>query len=159
MRIPGFPRRDRQTSEDLATDGVYVERRPGESTEAFETRLAAAAQEREGGRPFARPIRPVADRRDGGRRTEAPRSRRRHGFGMVGLAVTLVAVLGVLWMVLAAREGSFAGGGAVVDQKIAEVTAPAKVAASQAVDRTGQAVQNAGQAIEHQGEKIRKTAN
>ncbi|OYW42582.1 MAG: hypothetical protein B7Z38_04535, partial [Rhodobacterales bacterium 12-64-8] len=56
-----------------------------------------------------------------------------------------VAAVGALWMVLAAQEGSFAAGGAVVDRKIAEITAPARVATNEAVVRTGAAVQNAGQ--------------
>lgn len=59
--------------------------------------------------------------------------------------------------VLAAREGSFAAGGAVVDQKVAEVTQPARIAINETADRTGAAVQNAGQALETQGEKLRET--
>jgi hypothetical protein len=160
MRIPGFHRRDRQAIADPAAGQVYVERRPGESTEAFEMRLAAAASERETGRGFARTPSPaVVAAREEQRRSSVPKPRRRHGLSMIGLAVTLVAVLGVLWVVLAAREGSFAGGGAVVDHKVAEVTAPARMAVNQAVDRTGQAVKNAGQVIENQGEKIRQKAN
>ena len=91
-------------------------------------------------------------------RAEARAHRRRGGVGLVSVLVVLVAALGVLWLILAAREGSFAGGGAVVDQKVAEVTAPARVAANEAVDRTGAAVQNAGQTLESQGERIRERA-
>ena len=160
MRIPGFHRKDRQAIADPAAGTVYLERRPGESTGAFEMRLAAAAEQREAGRGFARRTTPppMADSREKAVKAHRP-PRRRHGFGLVGMAVTLVAVLGVLWLALAAREGSFAAGGAVVDQKIAAATQPAKVAAAQAVDRTGQAVQNAGQALETQGQKIREKAN
>jgi hypothetical protein len=166
MRIPGFNRPNRQPTADPAPGQVYLERRPGETTGAFEMRMAAAARESETSGVFSR--RPVAasaaaaaaqPARRADVRAPPPPRRRRRGFGLVGMAVALVAVLGVLWLVLAAREGSFAGGGAVVDQKIAEVTSPARAAANQAVDRTGAAVQNAGQAIETQGQKIRKTAN
>jgi hypothetical protein len=157
MRIPGFNRPDREPALAAAGQG-YLERRPGESAEAFEMRMAAAAREREAARP---PVwgrrQPKAATRPDERRPE--RTRRRRGFGMIGLAVTLVAVLGALWLVLAAREGSFAAGGALVDQKLAEVTSPARVAATQAVDRTGAAVQSAGQALETQGQKIRKAGN
>ena len=160
MRIPGFHRRDRQAIADPAAGQVFLERRLGESTGAFEMRLAAAAHEREAGRGFARRTTPPPPARpDKIAKAPKPPRRRHGGFGLVGVAVTLVAVLGALWLALAAREGSFAGGGNVVDQKIAEVTLPAKAAASQAVDRTGQVVQNAGQAIENQGQKLRQAAN
>jgi hypothetical protein len=38
------------------------------------------------------------------------------------------------------------------------VTQPARVAATEAVDRTGAAVQNAGEALENQGQRIRESA-
>jgi hypothetical protein len=166
MRIPGFRRKDRPASADPATGEVYLERRPGESAGAFEMRLAAAARERELNRGFARRAELPTPRRDADEpprkiaKAPKPPRRRRGGFmNLVGVAVTVVAVLGVLWVVLAVREGSFAGGGKVVDQKIAELSAPARNAANQAVDRTGRAVQDAGQAIENQGEKIKRSAD
>jgi hypothetical protein len=157
MHIPGFRRRV------LAGGETYVERRPDESLESYEQREAEAreaayrpipADERhayEEGRRDQHRAEVQADRR-------VERPRRRGGFGLVGLLVVLVAALGVVWITLAAREGSFAQGGAVVDEKLAEVTQPARVAATEAVDRTGQAVQNAGQALENQGERIRENA-
>jgi hypothetical protein len=155
MRIPGF------TREDRVADTAYLERRPGESSEAFEARMAAAAEAREHG-PAGEPDRReayVQGRRDERRReAREERPRRRGGFGLVGLLVVLVAALGVVWLALAAREGSFAAGGAVVDQKIAAVTEPARDAATRAVDRTGQAVENAGQALENQGQRLREEA-
>ena len=154
MRFPGFPSKDRQAR---LADEAYLSRRPGESAAAFEARMAAAASERQAapGVFARRPVIPPATKRP----PEPRPRRRRHGLGLIGAVVTLAAVLGALWVALAVHEGSFSAGGAVVDRKIAEAALPAKVAASQAVDRTGQAVQNAGQAIESQGEKIRKTAN
>ncbi len=175
MRIPGFSRPERRPA-DSEAETAYLERRPGESGAAFEDRLAAAAAARQ---PVAQRAAYVEGRQDGhaderardkrvrdehvreeqvrARRAERPR-RRGGGLGFAGVIVALVAVLGVLWLVLAARHGSFAAGGAVVDQKIAEVTSPAKVAADQAIDRTGQAVQNAGQALQSQGQRIRQAA-
>ena len=160
MQIPGFgPRRSPVVD---AADHVVVERRPGESLEAFELRRAAHARdvyERE------RAAKPMAAARGKayaeGRRDQREmdkRARRRGGFGFVTVFVVLVAALGVVWLALAAREGSFAAGGAVVDQKVAEVTQPARVAINQTADRTGAAVQNAGQALESQGERLRETA-
>ena len=161
MRIPGFPRRDRQAADDHAAEPIYVERRPGESTDAFEARLAAAARERAALAAAPRRGRSPPRERDTMRidPSRADKPRRRRGFGLVSLVVVLVAALGAVWVVLAAREGSFAAGGAVVDRKIAQVTQPARVAADQAVDRTGAVVQNAGQVIETQGQRIRQTAN
>ena len=184
MRIPGFgPKRP------LVVDGpsgrVVLERRPGESVEAFELRRAAYEREMHT-RDHAAAAAPrdtfgradALDRnRDGvvdrdevrhdrgrayadGRRDQhkVEKRRKRGGFGWATAFVVLVAALGVVWLALSAREGSFAAGGAVVDQKVAAVTAPARVAVNNAADRTGAAVQNAGQALENQGERIRDTA-
>jgi hypothetical protein len=161
MRIPGI------TREDRVVDTPYLERRPGETREAFEARMAAAAEARDRGVAPAEAT--VADRRDAyaqgrrderrrERRVERERPRRRGGFGLLGLVVVLVAALGVVWLALAVREGSFAAGGAVVDQKVASVTQPAVDAANRAVDRTGQAVENAGQALENQGQRLQEQA-
>jgi hypothetical protein len=154
MRFPGFDRQDRAAVADPAAGQVYVERRHGESAEHFEARLATAARERAALHAAPAGRRPVVERR-----TERPERRRKgHGFGLVGLMVVLVAAVGALWLVLAAREGSFAAGGAVVDRKLAEFTGPARVATNEAVDRTGAAVQTAGQSLEAQGQRIRETA-
>lgn len=155
MGIFGSTRAERRAIPDPAAGQVYVERRPGESAEAFEARLAAAARERAEPRRFGTAgVRPATVEK----RVPTPPQRRRRGFGFVGLFVVVVAAVGVLWIVLAAREGSFAAGGAVVDQKLAQVTSPARVAVNQAADRTGAAVQNAGQTLEAQGERLREKA-
>jgi len=174
MRIPGFDRRGGPTTLD---DPVYVERRRGESAEAFEARLAEMARGRPGrawsdvdserpametvGGPMgADETAYAAGRRDQRRLDRAERPAfRRAGLGLFGVAVALVALFGVLWIVLAVREGSFSAGGAVVDRKIAAASQPVRMATNQAVDRTGQAVQDAGQAIEGQGERIRGAAD
>lgn len=84
--------------------------------------------------------------------------RRRSRAPVLGLLVAVIAVLGVVWMVLAFREGSFAKGGAVVDAKIAQVSEPARQAAENAAQRSGEAVERAGQSLEAQGRRIKDTA-
>ena len=166
MHIPGFRRPEREPIADPNTGQVYVERMPGESSEAFEARLAAAARERRVVQDDVRepPVVNETTRRDAykeGRRDQHRAEtvrRRRGGFGMAGLVIVIVAALGVLWLALAAREGSFAAGGAVVDNKLAAATEPARVAINEAADKTGAAVQNAGQKLEAQGERLREQA-
>lgn len=163
MRIPGFGA-SRPIVPPTDSSTAPLERRPGESLEAFEERRAAYQRERlASGATVSDQRRAYAEGRRDQHRAETRdrverRPRRRRGFPVISLLVVLVAAIGIVWLVLAAREGSFAAGGAVVDQKVAQVTEPARVAASQAVDRTGAAVQNAGQALENQGERIRENA-
>ena len=154
MRIPGFGSK-RPLVVEAPSGRVVLERRPGESVEAFEARRAAYERDRAARPPVVDPAKAYADGRRDQHRIE--KQRRRGGFGFATVFVVLVAALGVVWLALSAREGSFAAGGAVVDQKVAEVTAPARVAVNETVDRTGVAVQNAGQALENQGERLRDT--
>jgi hypothetical protein len=165
MALFGFGRK-RPVVVDAATGHVVLERRPGETTEAFEIRRAAHERdvyERERAARAAAPGvaaargKAYAEGRRDQHKAEKHAHRKRGGFGFATVFVVLVAALGVVWLALAAREGSFAAGGAVVDQKVAAVTAPARVAVNETVDRTGAAVQNAGQALENQGEKLRET--
>ena len=165
MQIPGF-RPKRAVVVDDATGRHVLERRPGETIEAFEIRRAAHERdlyERERTAQASGPAlastrsKAYADGRRDQHRMEKVAHKKRGGFGLVTAFVVLVAALGVVWLALAAREGSFAAGGAVVDQKVAEVTAPARVAINETADRTGAAVQNAGQVLENQGEKLRET--
>src|SRR3712207_6494477 len=97
---------------------LAVERQPGETIESYEPRRAAYANEGIGARSVREREAYAEGRRDQHRREHRPR--RRRGFGWAGLIVVVVAALGVLWVALAAREGSFAAGGAVVDEKIAD---------------------------------------
>ena len=112
-----------------------------------------ALREREAGYRRGR-----AEQKDVDRKLAVEARRRRGGFGLVSALLVVAAVLGVTWMVLAYQAGSFAGGGAVVDQKVAAVTEPAKQAAVNAIDRTGEAVESVGQKVEEQGSKIRQKA-
>jgi hypothetical protein len=90
----------------------------------------------------------AAGRRLGHR--EARLRRRRHP--VIGLLVGVVALAGVAMLALAAREGSFARGGQVVDQNLSAAAGRAQNAGADAIAKTGQAMQNAGASLE------RKTA-
>jgi hypothetical protein len=86
----------------------------------------------------------AAGRRLGHR--EARMRRRRHP--MIGLLVLLVAVAGAAMLALAAREGSFARGGQVVDQTLTAAAGQAQTAGADALARTGQAIQDASASLE-----------
>jgi hypothetical protein len=74
------------------------------------------------------------------------RPRRRGGFGLFAFIILLVVAFGAVMLYLAARNGSFANGGAVIDRDLSTATQPVR----QAEDRTGQALQNAGQKLQRQ---------
>jgi hypothetical protein len=105
---------------------------------------------RNGGDPAAAPRAPdtreafAAGRRLGHREASARRSRH----PVIGLLVGLVAVAGAAMLALAAREGSFARGGQVVDQNLSAAAGQAQNAGANAIARTGQAIQNAGASLE-----------
>jgi len=86
----------------------------------------------------------AAGRRLGHR--EARVRRRRHP--VLGLLVGIVAVAGAAMLALAAREGSFARGGQVVDQNLSAAASQAQTAGADAIARTGQAIHNAGASLE-----------
>ena len=157
MRVPGFgPRRPVVETVD---GPVVIERRPGEPVESFEARRAAYAHDRVSTDAAAKLRREVyAEGRRDQQKIDRHAARPSAGAVMLSTLVVLVAAVGVLWMVLAVQHGSFAGGGAVVDRTLAGISQPARVAANDAVDRTGVAVQSAGQALESQGERLRGTA-
>jgi hypothetical protein len=157
MRVPGFgPRR---TVVETVEGPVVVERRPGEPVEAFETRRAAYAEDRVSTDAAAKLRREAyAEGRRDQHRIDRKAGRPGAGAVMLAALVVVVAAVGVLWTVLAVQHGSFAAGGAVVDRTLAGVTAPARVAANDAVAGAGVAVQSAGQALEIQGERLQDTA-
>jgi len=75
-----------------------------------------------------------------GRRDE--RARRR-GSPLLTLLVVLIAAAGGALVYLAAREGSFSGGGQVVDHTLSHAADGAKPA----VGRAGEALENAGRSL------------
>jgi hypothetical protein len=92
------------------------------------------------------------DRRDAfeeGRRQGRQDERRRHrSHPLLKLAVVMIAVAGAAVVALAAHEGSFSRGGAVVDHNLAAAAETAQVSSAQAVAQAGQAVKDAGTSLE-----------
>jgi hypothetical protein len=78
------------------------------------------------------------------RQDHAPsRPRRRGGFGLIGFVILLIVIFGALMLYLAARNGSFAQGGAVIDHGLSSATQPVR----NAEDRAGAALEHAGQGL------------
>ena len=75
---------------------------------------------------------------------------------MLSLIVAILALIGAAWIFLSITHGSAQQGGAVVDDKITAVTAPARHAVENVRNTTGQAVENAGDALKSSGERIKK---
>ncbi|HEY2049186.1 MAG TPA: hypothetical protein VGH03_07570 [Caulobacteraceae bacterium] len=72
------------------------------------------------------------------------RPRRRGGLPIISLLVLLIVVFGAIMLYLAAENGSFSRGGAVIDRDLSQATQPVR----RAENRTGQALQNAGQHLQ-----------
>jgi hypothetical protein len=66
---------------------------------------------------------------------------RRRGPGILSLLVLVVVVFGAVMLYLAARNGSFAQGGAVIDHSLANAEQPVR----NAEGKTGAALENAGE--------------
>lgn len=69
-----------------------------------------------------------------------PRRQRRGGFSLFSLIVLLLVIFGGVMIYLAAQNGSFSNGGAVVDHSISNAGAPIR----NAEDRAGMALESAG---------------
>jgi hypothetical protein len=79
-----------------------------------------------------------------GRRVE----RHRHSHPLLKLFVAVVALAGAAVVVLAAQEGSFSRGGAVVDQKLSAAADDVRIARAKAAAQAGQAVKTAGDRLQ-----------
>jgi hypothetical protein len=89
---------------------------------------------------------------DHGRLDErSERGRRRGGFGPLAFILVLAAVVGVVLLVFAFREGSFTAGGQVVDNKLSQATSGVAPAIDNAATKTGTALETAGQNLKDQG--------
>lgn len=102
---------------------------------------------------FPQPVRMSDDA--GGGPVWARSRRRRGGFPLIGLLVTLLALFGALTAVLAIKDGSVAQAGETIDgwiatgwDKVRDLTGRADEAAAAAVDETGDAAARVGQALE-----------
>ena len=87
-----------------------------------------------------------------GRKDEMRKPRRRRGSPLFSFLILMVVASAAILFYLAAQNGSFANGGAVVDKHLAQasqtVQAPIKRAANQA-----------GDALETAGQKLKQRAN
>lgn len=91
------------------------------------------------------------ERRDEGpwaRRSAPVRVRRRGGLGLVGLVFLIIVAVGAIMLYLAARNGSFSAGGAVVDHGLSNAAHRATAPVRHAEDKAGQALENAGRSLQ-----------
>jgi hypothetical protein len=102
---------------------------------------------------FLEPVR-MADDSDQGP-VWARSRRRRSGFPLVGLLVTLLALFGALTAVLAVKERSVAAGGATIDgwlaagwDKAMELTGRAEAATAQTAEKAGAVADRTGDAVQ-----------
>jgi hypothetical protein len=72
---------------------------------------------------------------------------RRRGAPLISLIVFLIVVFGAIMLYLAAKNGSFAQGGAVIDHSLSNAAAPVR----RAEDKTGAT-------LEHAGERLKQDA-
>ncbi|HVM99277.1 MAG TPA: hypothetical protein VMT68_03600 [Caulobacteraceae bacterium] len=86
---------------------------------------------------------------DRGRRDERARHHPRRRHPVLGAVLVLAAATGAFVIYLGVRQGSFAGGGQVVDQGIANATASAQQASRDAAGRAGDALEHAGRRLKH----------
>ena len=84
--------------------------------------------------------------------------RRHHGSPVLTLVLILAALAGAVVLFYAFREGSFAGGGAVVDHKIAQASAEAVPAVQTAAVNAGAMAEKAGDSLKSQGQAIQQAA-
>jgi hypothetical protein len=82
------------------------------------------------------------------------RRQRRRSHPIFASVVFIAAIAGVGFAGLAYEAGSFAAGGAVVDQTLAQWRGDLTGAAGRAVDQSGRAVQGIGQSISSQSQKL-----
>jgi hypothetical protein len=85
-------------------------------------------------------------RRERRARARAAAPRRRRGAPLLAFVILLVVAFGAIMLYLAARNGSFANAGAVIDRDLSSATQPVR----RAEDRTGQALETAGQRLKRQ---------
>jgi hypothetical protein len=85
--------------------------------------------------------------------------RRRHrGSPLLTLLLVVVAAVGAVTLYYAFRQGSFMGGGAAIDTKIAQVSSEAAPAVQTAAEKAGALAQVAGQKLQSKGQAIQQPA-
>jgi len=97
----------------------------------------------------------VREAYDKGRQEER---RRHHGSPMLTLLLLLVAAVGAVTLYYSFRQGSFMGGGAAIDSKIAQVGSNAAPTLQTAAQKASALAQTAGQKLQSQGQAIKQDA-
>lgn len=83
-----------------------------------------------------------------GRQEEARRKpKRRRGHPLFSFLILIIVAAAALMVYLAAQKGSFANGGAVVDNDLATASQKAQAPFRRAADRAGDTLENAGQTL------------
>jgi hypothetical protein len=84
--------------------------------------------------------------------------RRHHRSPFLTTVLVVAAVIGAVVLFYAVREGSFASGGAAVDNKISQVSAQAVPTVENAASNADALAQKAGDKLKSQGEAIQQDA-
>jgi hypothetical protein len=84
--------------------------------------------------------------------------KRHHRSPLLTTILVVVAVVGAVVLFYAFREGSFASGGAAVDNKISQVSAQAMPAVENAASSADAMAQQAGDKLKSQGQTIQQDA-
>ena len=82
-----------------------------------------------------------------GRRDESRRPRRRRGSPLFSFLILIIVAAAAGLVYLAAENGSFASGGAVVDNHLTQASQTVQAPFKHAADRAGEALENAGQKL------------
>ena len=82
--------------------------------------------------------------------------KRHHRSPVLTVSLVLIALVGAVVLFYAFREGSFAGGGAAVDNKLAQVGSQAVPAVESAAAKAGTIAEQAGDKLKSQGQAIKQ---
>lgn len=82
-----------------------------------------------------------------GRKDESRRPRRRRGSPLFSFLILIIVAAAAGLVYLAAENGSFASGGAVVDSHLSQASQTVQAPFKRAADKAGNALENAGQKL------------
>jgi len=85
--------------------------------------------------------------------------KRHHRSPLLTTILVVAALVGVVVLFYAFREGSFAGGGAAVDNKISQVSSQAVPAVQNAASDAGALAEKAGVKLKSQGQAIKQDSS
>lgn len=121
-----------------------IRRESSVASAGFDRDSAAEADSAHPDRIGSSPTRDRQDLNDAYERGRLDERRSRRASPLIGLVVIVVVVFGTLLLYLAARNGSFQNGGAVVDNKLSAAEKSAAAPLRGAAEKAGSALENAG---------------